>query len=165
MSEKATRIMGCTYSLTEDLGVTACILSYLSDLGITCIRSDNSVLSGDGVFDPSPVIAIDALIRLYHLLQSSVDLANLRSIPGVARFRIGFEPLDSGGQGLVLLNESGRKAIDFTLNAGIWTFRNGSILHHLQSLDISLDLVDRAINVTGLVENAIRIVAVHVGHF
>lgn len=142
-----------TYSLAEDLLVRA-ILNGLSNLGICCIRSNNTVLSGHlrlGLFSE---IGLNLLVSCDGCLQATFNFSNLGGVTWASGFWHLLDRLDSVDQVTIKALRLVGKVFDF-FSEGIFTSRvdiaEQTAVEGAKLVNISVYIIDSTVNISALV--------------
>ncbi|GJD02611.1 hypothetical protein ColKHC_11436 [Colletotrichum higginsianum] len=146
--------------LLEDLGSGTGVLDGLADLALVGIGADDSVLAGHLVLGTLAEGGFDLLVLLDGALETTVDAADLRRVPGGLAVGAGLDGAHAVGEGAVHSHGLGGQGIELARGGGAGRrvgIGEGALLQHAQLVQVGLYLVDSLVDGAALVEDRVRV--------
>ncbi|GKT41627.1 uncharacterized protein ColSpa_01808 [Colletotrichum spaethianum] len=146
--------------LLEDLGAGAGVLDGLADLALVGVGADDPVLAGHLVLGALAEGGLDLLVLLDGALETAIDAADLRRVPGRLAVGAGLDCADAIGERAVHGHGLGGEGVE--LAGGRRARRRvgvgeGALLQHAQLVQVGLDLVDALVDGAALVEDGVGV--------
>lgn len=146
--------------LLEDLGVAAGVLDGGADLGLGRVGSDDPVLARHLILRLLSERRLDLLVFLVGLLQAALDAPDLRRISGLPSLG---DRLDHA-HALRQIAEHGhcarREVVELSPCRCSVCLDQGPVLQHPERVEVPLDAIYRAVDVSALVEDGVGVVPV-----
>jgi hypothetical protein len=127
------------------------------DLLFRGIWSDDAVLALSRSLGVPTELCLEILVLVDGCLQPAVHLSDLRGISRVARLGLGFDVLHAGDEGAVARHDLGAHVRN--LRRGHVRTGQDLLEHALQRVELAVNLVEGAVDLSALVQNRIGICA------
>lgn len=142
-----------TYSLLEDgrIGVS----NSLPDLLLGRVWAHNAVLALSSSLRVSPEVGLEGLVLVDGGLEPAVDLSNLWRVPRAARLGLALDVLDAANEATVACHDLCAEVVDLArghIGAGQHLPEDT-----LQVGELSIEVVESAVDFTALVEDCIGV--------
>lgn len=150
-------------SLAEDLAA-ARVLDRGANLVLRRVRAHDAVLAGHLVLGALAELRLDLLVLLDGGLEPAIDAADLGVVLGGAGVGVRLDEPDALGEAAVQGHGLGAEGIELAVvgaRGGAVGVVEGPLLEHAELLQVPVDLVDAAVDVSALVQDAIGVAASH----